>query len=292
MNGLKKHRVIKVTPLRRVVQLVVFGVIILTAYVTANPFEWSPSRIVLGHLPPPSVLPVSGDTWVYTIGGFRLVHPMALIDGIFAMKVFYIPLLIGVVIPLITTILLGRVFCSWLCPFGFLLELNQKAHNSLKMVGLKREIKIPDIRNLFLIIILTLSFFLYTPVLSAIDPPHMLGREFMYLFTHHSLSVTGLSILLGIILFEGLFSQRGWCGSLCPAGGGLSLLGAKRVLRIELDSELCTECSKCNEVCPYSLAPMRLKEDTSNFDWTKCDNCGLCRDVCPTGAIRYKLKGR
>ncbi len=288
-SGMKMRRVIY---LRRLSQLFVITLLIVVPAVTMNSFEWSPSRIVLGHLPPPTIRNISGDTWVFTIGGFRFVHPIAFMDGILSARVIYIPYLLGLIIPLFITIVLGRVFCSWLCPVGFILELNQRTTTLLKRMGLNHELRLPDIRYLLLSVMLLLSFILSTPVVSVIDPPHMLGRELIYLFTHHSVSLTGVSILSGIILFEGLSTSRAWCSSLCPSGGGLSILGAKRVLRIGMERQLCTRCGRCDERCPYNLEPMRLLEDEPGFDWIKCDNCGLCRDVCPTGAIKYMFRRR
>jgi len=277
---------LKVRPIRRVLQIGVLSLLIITPYLTSNHLDWSPSRIVLGHLPEPRIFPIAGDLWSMSIGSIRLSHPVAFIEETISAKRIYMSFLISAIIPILITITLGRVFCSWLCPVGFILELNQKVNRFLKKMGIHKTIRITDIRYIVLSIALVLSFFLAFPLISIFDPPHMLGRELMYIFTHNAFSLTGIGILSGILLFEMFLTSRAWCNYLCPSGGALSILGSWRLWRIKMDKERCTHCSICNDVCPYYLEPMRLADD-QEFDWIKCDNCGLCRDACPEGAISY-----
>jgi ferredoxin-type protein NapH len=291
MNKTLERKRLKMLYLRRISQFFVILILIVVPVLTMNSFDWSPSRIVLGQLPPPTVRNISGDTWVFTIGNFRFVHPIAFLDGILSAKVIYIPYLLGLGIPLLITIVFGRVFCSWLCPVGFILEMNQKFNSFLKKINFNYELSIKDIRYLLFAVMLLLSFLLSQPIISTFDPPHIFGRELMYLFAHHALSISGVGLLLSIILFESFSTSRAWCSYICPSGGGLSLLGAKRLWRISMDYKRCIICKKCDEACPYGLNPMGLAEGKV-FDWTKCDNCGLCRDVCPTGAIEYKFTRR
>ncbi len=274
--------------LRRITQILTLGGLIAIALLSSNPYEWSPSRIVLGHLPPPVVIPLSGDTWAFRIYDFNLIHPVAFVEVALASKTIYLPLVVAVLIPFTITVVFGRVFCSFMCPAGLLFELNQKTNQLAQKLGLNRQVNIRDIRVLLLAIILLLVVLLSTPVVSLFDPPHVIGREFVYLFSHHSLSLSGTGLILLILLYETFFTSRTWCNSICPSGGGLSVLGAKRLLRIKMDKALCIFCEKCNQACPYYLQPMKLAKE-EHFDWTKCDNCGLCRDICPTRAITFKF---
>ena len=286
---IEKPKRFKLRYLRRLTQLAVLAGIILIPYYSQNPMQWSPSRIVLGQLPPPAVSSVSGDTWAVSFGSFKLLHPLAFLDFIVSAKRFYLPSLVAVIIPLLITIVLGRVFCSWLCPVGFILELNQKVNRFLGK--LNSTIRFKDLRIMLFFVLLVIGFFFAVPVLSAFDPPHILGREFMYLFTHRQLSITGIAFIASLVVFEMFFLSRAWCNYLCPSGGGLSLIGGKRLLNIRMNRQLCIKCGKCDDACPYYLKPMRLA-DGKNINWLKCDNCALCRDVCPTSAIDLVLSSR
>ncbi len=169
-----------------------------------------------------------------------------------------------------------------------MLELNQSANALMKKMGLYAALGIRDFRYTLLAVSMVLASFFAFPVLSVFDPPHVLGRELMYLFTHQQLSLSGAGLLLGILLFETFSTSRAWCNYLCPSGGGLAIAGARRLLHINMDGKACVNCDKCDEVCPYYLKPMGLASG-KGFDWDKCDNCGLCRDVCPVRAINYSF---
>jgi ferredoxin-type protein NapH len=280
---------LRVKPIRRIIQLAVLGIIVLVPLGARNPVDWAPSRIVLGQMPEPSIFGFSGDTWSFSIGSFQLSHPLALLDAWVSSGVIYLPLLAAILIPLGLTLVLGRVFCSWLCPVGFLLELNMKIRKALQKLGIGWTFPLADFRYPVLAVCLFMALFLAIPVLSLVDPPHTLGREFMSFFTHHRVSLAGSGLLLGLLLLDTFVSRRACCSKLCPSGGGLSLLGRYRLLRINMHADQCIECGRCDEICPYELDPMNLALDR-DFNWTKCDNCGLCRDTCPTGAIEYGYK--
>ncbi len=281
----------KVRPWRRLLQLLVLALLVAVPFLSGNPMASSPSRIVLGQVPQPRVVPLSGDTWDFTAGPVNLTHPLAFVEVMLASKVLYLSMLLSMLLPLAATMFLGRVFCSWQCPVGFLLELNQRTGRWLRLRRLAARFSIRDYRYPLLTISLAFAFFFAIPVISAFDPPHILGRELMYFFTHRTVSLSGTGLLAGIFVLETFIAPRALCNSLCPSGGALALLGSRRLCRIKLDPDACTRCGLCDQACPVELAPMNLAAG-GRFDWTKCDNCGLCRDVCPEGAICYDFSGR
>ncbi len=293
-HGVGRQRA--VWSLRRLCQLAVLAVLVFVPWLSRNPHAWAPSRIVLGQMPQPTLVPVSGDTWAFELFDFRLVHPLAFVENWLAAKTLYLPMLSAALLPLAMTMLLGRVFCSWLCPVGLFLEWNERLGQWLARrtgwQGRRLASTLPDMRYAFLALCLALAFFFAMPVVSLFDPPHALGRELMYGFTHGEVSRLGVGLLIGIVLLDLVLVRRAWCRLFCPSGGALGLLGRWRVWRIAMTAERCTHCQACDAACPYALMPMSLLDDGRRFDWTTCDNCGRCRDVCPTGALGYRFGGQ
>ncbi len=278
-------------PWRRSLQALVLLLLALIPLAGSRAVSWSPSRLAQGQLPAPQVGSFSGDTWVLQFGDFSLSHPLALLESLFAAKILLLPFLMSALLPLLISVVLGRVFCSWLCPVGFFLEILQKIMRKTSLPAVSRAGQQADWRLPFFVLLLALSALLSMPLLASFDPPHLFGRELMYLYSLGAVSMSGLGLLLGIILLDLLFASRIWCRSICPSGGGLSLLGNWRKLHIELDAKICTRCGECNSVCPYYLQPMGLADGVLFNDFT-CDNCSLCRDICPEGAIGFRFSGR
>ena len=185
--------------MRRLCQISVLAVLIGAPVYSQNPNNWSPSLIIQGHLPPPTMSRVTGDTWSFAIGDFHLTHPVAFVEVLLSTKEFYLPLFISTLIPLGITLFFGRVFCSWLCPIGFLLEQTMKVNSILRRMGLTYEVRIRDFRHVILTLFLFCGFILSFPVVSVFDPPHLFGRELISLFTHQQLSLSGAGLLLLII---------------------------------------------------------------------------------------------
>ena len=57
---------------------------------------------------------------------------------------------------------------------------------------------------------------------------------------------------------------------------------------IIVDSDRCTACGTCVDVCPY-LAPQLVEFEPSSFvariNSSLCKGCGTCASWCPSGAI-------
>ncbi len=289
MNKGKKN--FKITAVRRVTQLLVLIMIIVIPALSQNMYEWSPSEVVMGRLPPPSVFPVTGDTWAFSAGPVNILHPVAFIESVISARNVYIPALIAVAAPLVLTLLFGRVFCSWFCPVGFILEFVAKLDAKKKIIPRPVNFKRWDFRYVFAGVLFLLTFFLSMTIISVFDPPHALGREMVYLFTHHHLSIAGAGLLIIVLIIDIFLVRRGWCRYFCPSGGCLSLLGKWKLLRLRLKEDKCLDCGVCSQACQFGLNPAGLKYDSSAFNWTICDNCGLCADKCPGNSIGFIMRG-
>lgn len=239
---------------------------------------------------------VRGGPWSAQIAGVSLTDPLAGAESILASRRVVGVLVISLLVPIIATLLLGRVFCSWICPMNLLLEYTDKLRGLLRFLELKpRDIGSSRWTKYILLGVgLAMTFFLAIPVLGYIYPPAIINRELHDLVFgifdraeggHSGFWSGGLTwmslILLGIVLVEVTVSRRWWCRYICPGGALYSLLGWARPIRVKLKESKCTDCADCIKVCPVGLNPMR------NLMGKECDNCGVCISYCPDGALDY-----
>ena len=91
---------------------------------------------------------------------------------------------------------------------------------------------------------LIISFALGITAFEFISPISMVHRGLVFGLGF------GLSAMIVIFLFDLLVLKNGWCGHICPLGGFYSLIGKFSLIRVNHDSESCTNCMKCKEVCP------------------------------------------
>ncbi len=217
------------------------------------------------------------------IGSLWFVSPLEGLESLLITKSFYMPAIIGMAIPVTLAFLLGRVFCSWICPVTFILEifdrlrkfLSRRKHLHNQLVVAKKVLWFTLIGEL------VISMILGAPLFVFLSPPGLVGREIMMLVFFRAIALEGALLLL-IILLE-LVTRRFFCRSFCPLGGLLACIGQNRKLRVKVISKQCIDCGLCTNTCPMGLTP-QLGEGLTAYCW----NCGECIDNCPTSALTFQ----
>ena len=240
-----------------------------------------------------------GSPWSMTVFGLSMTDLLAGAESIAASRSVRWVLLSSLLVPLLATALLGRVFCGYICPMGFLFDITAKGRTLLQKLLEIRPLSVQiSRRNKYVLLAVGLLITLAggLPVLHYIYPPALIGREahgfVMALFDQAEggllgfalVGLTGASLLLvGLILLELFLVPRFFCQSLCPGGAFYSLLGRFRLLRVRRRLPRCDLCALCNPACPRGLSPM------ADEIGMECDNCGVCVDLCPTRALTYRI---
>lgn len=240
-----------------------------------------------------------GSPWSARIGGLSLTDPLAAVESATAAKAVPKVLLVGLIVPIVLTVLLGRVFCAWVCPMTLLFDLAAKIRGLLpKWLEITPlDVKIWDGSKYVLLGVgAFMALVSGVALLNYIYPPAIFGREAHFFVSavfdraedgtvgFALVGLTGGSVLLvALLVIEILVAPRIWCKSLCPGGAIYSLLGRFRLLRIRRTVDACVDCHICDRECPRGMLPMT--DQTAS----ECDNCGVCIDVCPTNALSYRV---
>ena len=227
---------------------------------------------------------IKGTTWSATIFGLKLSDPLSVVGQISAGLDIYSPFLITALIPIIITLIFGRIFCGWICPATLLYELNTNMAAWLHRAGLPTGNRHFDrrLKYLALVIGVILSMVTGSVLFAAIYPPAIIGREIYYAIALGGFGAGAVFFVL-TLLFDLMVARRGFCRYVCPGGALYSLLGRYRLFRIQRKADSCNDCSKCTAVCEFELDPMR-----DGFG-QECNNCTACIAVCPTDALVFKI---
>jgi len=223
--------------------------------------------------------------WYQSLGVGKLwfVSPLEGLESLLITKSPYLPSLVGMAIPVTIALFLGRVFCSWLCPISFFLEIVDRLRRRVSARPFLNNRLLVAKKALWFSLIaeLLISLVLGAPLFVFLSPPGLVGREIMMAVFFHKLALEGVLILV-VILLE-LLTRRFFCRSFCPLGGLLAFLGRKRRLRVNFQAATCISCEKCTKACPMGLKP-NAGEGLSAYCW----NCGECVDICRHQALGFR----
>ncbi len=222
------------------------------------------------------------------------------------------------------TLLLGRVFCGWVCPMGTLnTMIGSMRKHAPRLAPQWRSIKY------FLLIFLVATSLFGMQLAGIFDPLSLLIRSFSLAVYPALSSATnaGLDLLYGpqssatsplgevvakavrklylpfqqpfyeqgwfiglifvAIIGLNLFERRFWCRYICPLGALLGLFSRWSLLKRSV-SEACNECGSCNRVCVGNATP----HEKNNWKPTECLYCWNCDDICPQNAVSFGFGGK
>ncbi len=219
---------------------------------------------------------VRGSTWTFRLGPVVISDPLAGWDFAAATRTLVDPFLLTILAPVLLTMLLGRVFCGWICPADVLFELGSKAR---EFAGIETDVKfLRSTKYAVLVLGGLASAWLGSQSLAEIYPPRLMAGEVYGWIWYHQFGI-GAWFLLLVLALEIFVSKRFWCRYVCPGGALYTWLGSRRLVRLRVDRELCDGCRECEPACEFGLKPEA--KDVG----PECNNCGACLPSCPTHAL-------
>lgn len=261
MKHLKKYRFLI---LRRIVQS---GLLLL--FLGGNLFGW---KVLTGNY-----------SAAVLFGRLQLADPYATLQILATGFAAGADVLLGaLVILLLYGLLLGRMFCSWVCPMNIITDTAIYGSRQLRLkpnINFNRRT-----RYGVLVVGIVLSVMLALPAFEIISPVAMLHRGVIF----------GLgaawAVILAIFLFDLAVTLNGWCGHLCPIGAFYALTGRYALLKVRHNAGNCTDCGKCFEMChePQVLDIINLRSGMIRSP--ECTNCLRCVEVCEDHALKLSVR--
>ncbi|MBR1668561.1 MAG: 4Fe-4S dicluster domain-containing protein [Bacteroidaceae bacterium] len=232
----------------------------------------------------------------------------------------------SIVIVLVLTLLLGRIYCSIICPLGVLQDFfawigkwrvfrkNKKAKFANRYSYSKPKTWL-RLTVLALFVIMLLAGFNAGAVLLApyssygrivssllqvvyIDINNLLAQwseandNFMFYRVephNNPLILVVIASVTALILFVLAFLHgRTYCNTICPVGTTLGYLAKFSLFKMRVDEDKCVKCGICSKNCKASCIQIE-KGQSAAFDYTRCVTCGNCQTVCHKKAIGYRF---
>ena len=191
-------------------------------------------------------------------------------------------------------VLLGRVICGFLCPFGWFQELLHKIPT--KKLSTKKLKPLTYLKYVVLLVMVVLLPVLVTNELGMGDPffcKYLCPQGVLEGAIPLSLANAGIRAALGslftwkfivllMVIVLSIVFYRPFCKWLCPLGAFYALLNKVSLFQMQVDQSKCVSCGKCAKVCKMDV------DVTKSPNHTECIRCGMCIRACPTDAVSFR----
>lgn len=239
----------------------------------------------------------------------ELPHLLTSIQLVPAIVSFSVVILIVLVA---MTLLLGRVYCSSICPMGIFQDIVAWVS---KRAAAKKRYKFSKAKTALRFSMLAAAgviFLKFPLVLGFIDPYSAYGRIAANVF--RPVYMAGNNVLAAIftefgnytfyktdVFIAGVFSfavavltvaaigylawrhGRTYCNTICPVGTILGFLSKFAIFKVRLDKSKCNGCGACEVKCKAACISNRQH----TIDYSRCVNCFGCLSVCRKSALSY-----
>lgn len=242
----------------------------------------------------------TGTPSSFGIGDIAALCPLGGIEAAIASKTIVPPMLIGLAVVAVLTLLLGRAFCAWGCPVPLLKRVfgRKKAVASRTVVDRADKAAPVDERaprdsRMWVLggALLSTAAFGF-PVFCLVCPVGLTFGTLIVVWRVFQFSEVTWSLLVfpAILVLE-LAVLRKWCHRFCPLGALLSLVSrGNRTLRPQADPAVCLHaahgesCHRCADACPEGID---LRGAHGSTPLHECLKCRECADACPVQAITF-----
>ena len=219
----------------------------------------------------------------------------------------------GVVIGLVLlTLLMGRIYCSVICPLGVLQDIFGWLGKKVKKNRYTYSKPLSILRYVMLGVLVVALVAGFTSIGALIAPYSAFGRiattflapvyqwgnnllaswaESANSYAFYSVDIWwkgGVTFVVALVTLITLFvlafkNGRTYCNTICPVGTVLGFLSKYSYLKPVIDTTKCNGCGLCARNCKASC----IDSKNHAIDYSRCVVCLDCIDKCRQGAIKY-----
>lgn len=235
---------------------------------------------------------IYGTLYSMNIGELNIADPAMILQTTLLLSDVYIPLIMAGIIPIILAFTLGKVFCSWICPYNLIAEFAVKLRwNLLKNKKPSRNHN-PEKYIYWVVygILLMVMLLVGAPLFTFLSMPGIISSQLTGAVFSGSIGIE-IFLVFTILFLEFFVSPRFWCKYGCPVGATLAFVHPQPIMQVSFNSQKCicrTEFLPCQLACPLNLDPRR------DGIYPYCFNCGSCMDACRNEgqALNFILKSK
>ena len=240
---------------------------------------------------------------------FGWLAKIQFLPAVLAMNVIVVAVLV------LLTLLLGRIYCSVICPLGVMQDIiswfNRKK-NRYSYSGEKKVLRYAFLVVFIVLLVVGMGAFaaLLAPYSSygriaenLLRPVYLFGNNILasiaehydsYAFYHTDVWIKSMPTFIiavvsfVVIAFLAWKGGRTYCNTICPVGTVLSFFARFSLFKIYFDEDKCRKCSKCSRNCKASCIDYK----NMAVDYSRCVTCGNCLEQCSFDALHFGMRGK
>lgn len=191
-----------------------------------------------------------------------------------------------IILTVIVTLVLGRVYCSVICPLGVFQDIvsNISGRRKGKKNRFTSSKEVAWLRYLVWTLFFAAVIFGIQAFVALIEPYSAFGR--IVTSIKHPMLPTAIIAAVTLIVITVLAWRNGrtWCNTVCPVGTLLSYFSRCAMFRPVIDTDKCKNCKACEKRCKASC----INIDAHKVDYSRCVACFDCIDNCKFDALHYE----
>ncbi|MDD7075629.1 MAG: 4Fe-4S binding protein, partial [Prevotella sp.] len=213
-------------------------------------------------------------------------------------KIQFLPALLAlnvvtVLALVVLTLLVGRAYCSVICPLGVMQDvisrisgLRKKKKSRFSYSGEKKWLRY----GILVIFVVALVAGL-TPLAALLAPYSSYGRMVSSVVSP-SLSPVAIvaAVSFVVVAIMSWLGGRTYCNTICPVGTILGFFSRFALFRPVINTSKCNSCKRCAKKCKASC----IDAKNHRIDYSRCVACMDCIKNCKHGALtfRYALNNK